>query len=116
MFLDKDCLQDGQSWLAGFIQGMVASMVVMPLLSWTDDDRGSLGELSRIGVNGFDRVDNVLNPQPDTLNPDTLNPKPQTPKPKTQTLDQVLLELMLALTLRDEPAAATQVACLADYS
>ncbi|KAJ1473991.1 hypothetical protein T484DRAFT_1912139, partial [Baffinella frigidus] len=60
VFLDKDCLLDGQSWLAGFIQGVVSSMVFVPLLSWREDDLGSLGELSRIGVNGFDRVDNVL--------------------------------------------------------
>jgi len=33
--------------------------VVVPLLSWTEDDRGSLGQLSRIGVDALDRVDNV---------------------------------------------------------
>ena len=50
----------------------------MPLLSWTEDDKGSLGELSRIGYGGFDRVDNVLIPTPSTLNPGpwTLNPEP----------------------------------------
>jgi len=37
-------------------------MVCVTLLSWTEDDKGSLGELRRIGVAGFDRVDNVLNP------------------------------------------------------
>ncbi|KAJ1467763.1 hypothetical protein T484DRAFT_1857729, partial [Baffinella frigidus] len=78
VFLDKDCLQDGQSWLAGFVQGLVASMTFVPLLSWSEDDQGSLGELSRIGVNGFDRVDNVL------------------------------LELILAMALREEPGAACQ--------
>ena len=35
-FLDSDSLQDGQSWLAGFVQGVVASMVIVPLLSWTE--------------------------------------------------------------------------------
>ena len=70
VFLDKDCLEDGQSWLAGFVQGVVVSMVCVPLLSWTEDDRGSLGELSRIGVDGFDRVDNVLLPKPQTPNPE----------------------------------------------
>ncbi|KAJ1478342.1 hypothetical protein T484DRAFT_1817983, partial [Baffinella frigidus] len=59
VFLDRDSLQDGQSWLAGFVKGLVASMVVVPLLSWTEDDKGSVGEMSRIGVGGFDRVDNV---------------------------------------------------------
>jgi len=66
VFLDKDCLIDGQSWLAGFLAGLVTAMVFVPLLSWTDDDQGSVGELSRIGtedpVTGekFDKVDNVL--------------------------------------------------------
>eukprot|EP00290_Baffinella_frigidus_P032898 CAMPEP_0180267046 /NCGR_PEP_ID=MMETSP0988-20121125/1330_1 /TAXON_ID=697907 /ORGANISM="non described non described, Strain CCMP2293" /LENGTH=94 /DNA_ID=CAMNT_0022237679 /DNA_START=91 /DNA_END=371 /DNA_ORIENTATION=+ len=60
VYLDKDCLLDGQSWLAGFVQGLVASMTFVPLLSWTEDDQGSLGELSKIGVDGFDRVDNML--------------------------------------------------------
>ena len=35
-FLDSDSLQDGQNWLAGFVQGVVASMVIVPLLSWTE--------------------------------------------------------------------------------
>jgi hypothetical protein len=50
----------------------------MPLLSWTEDDKGSLGELSRIGVHGYDRVDNVL------------------------------LELIIATALREEPRSAVQ--------
>ena len=29
-------LQDGQSWLAGFVEGVVTSMVFVPLLSWTE--------------------------------------------------------------------------------
>ena len=57
VFLDQDCLQDGQNWLLGFVQGLAASMVFVPLLSWTEDDKGSLGELGRIGVGGFDRVE-----------------------------------------------------------
>ena len=54
-------------------------MVFVPLLSFTEDGRGSVGELSRLGIDGFDRVDNVL------------------------------LELILALALREEPGAAVQV-------
>jgi len=53
-------------------------MIFVPLLTWTEDDQGSLGELSKIGVDGFDRVDNVL------------------------------LELVLATALREEPGAACQ--------
>ena len=56
MFLDKDCLQDGQSWLGGLVTGLVTSMIFVPLLSWTENDQGSVGELSRLGVGGFDRV------------------------------------------------------------
>ena len=54
-------------------------MVFVVLLSWEAGDQGSVGELSRIGRAGFDRVDNVL------------------------------LELLLATALRDEPGAAIQV-------
>ena len=54
----------------------------MPLLSWTEDDKGSLGELSRIGVQGYDRVDNVL------------------------------LELIIATALREEPRSAVQARSL----
>ncbi|KAJ1479290.1 hypothetical protein T484DRAFT_2881444 [Baffinella frigidus] len=78
VFLDKECLLDGQSWLAGFVQGLVTSMTFVPLLSWTEDDKGSLGQLSQIGVDGFDRVDNVL------------------------------LEMLLATALREDPRFAVQ--------
>ena len=52
----------------------------MPLLSWTEDDTGSLGELSQIG--SVDRVDNVL------------------------------LELIIATALREEPRSAVQARTL----
>jgi len=78
VFLDRDCLQDGQSWLSGFVQGMAASMVVVPLLSWTADDRGSVGGLSEINIDGFDKV------------------------------DVVLLELLIATALRQESRAGVQ--------
>ena len=38
------------------MRGLAVSMVFVPVLSWTEDDKGSLGELSLIGVQGFDRV------------------------------------------------------------
>ena len=56
MFLDKDCLLDGQNWLSGLVTGLVASMIFVPLLSWTEHDQGSVGGLSKLGVGGFDRV------------------------------------------------------------
>ena len=56
MFLDKDCLQDGQTWLGGLVTGLVTSMIFVPLLSWKEHDQGSVGGLSKLGVGGFDRV------------------------------------------------------------
>ena len=62
VFLDKDCLLDGQSWLSGLVAGLTTSMVFVPLLSWTEDDQGSLGELSMIKAGGFDRVVRLSTP------------------------------------------------------
>jgi hypothetical protein len=53
-------------------------MTFVPLLSWTDNDQGSVGELIQIGVHDFDRIDNFL------------------------------LEVILAISLREEPTAAVQ--------
>ena len=53
-------------------------MTFVPLLSWTENDQGSVGELSQIGVHDFDRIDNFL------------------------------LEVILAISLREEPTAAVQ--------
>jgi len=78
VFLDKGCLQDGQSWLGGLVTGLMASMVFVPILSWTEHDQGSLGGLSKLGAGGFDRVDNFL------------------------------LQLLVSMVLRDEAGAALQ--------
>jgi len=51
------------------------SMVCVPLLTWHDDDSGSVGGLLKLGGEGVDPVDNVL------------------------------LELIIATALRDEPGA-----------
>ena len=64
MFLDKDCLQDGQDWLGGMVAGLVASMVFVPILSWTEHDQGSVGGLSQLGIGGFDRVSRPPLPLP----------------------------------------------------
>jgi len=66
VFLDKDCLQDGHDWLGGMVAGLVASMVFVPILSWTEHDQGSVGGLSQLGVGGFDRVSR-LSPTPPSL-------------------------------------------------
>ena len=56
IFLDTDCLQDGQSWLSGFVQGL----------------------------NPKSQPQNPKHPNPKPK-PQTPNPKPQTPNPKPQT-------------------------------
>jgi hypothetical protein len=40
------------------VLGLIHSIVYVPLLSWTEDDKGSLGEMTVLAQN--DRVDNVL--------------------------------------------------------
>ncbi len=60
-----------------FTQGVNASIVFVPLLSWNDEDRGSLGDLSK------------LTPQEDRV-------------------DNVLLELIVALALRNEERSAVR--------
>ena len=61
VYLDRECLQDGIDWELGFIQGLASSMVMVCLLSFNEDDRGSLGDLITLRPEeGKDRVDNVL--------------------------------------------------------
>ncbi|KAJ1487096.1 hypothetical protein T484DRAFT_1787681 [Baffinella frigidus] len=78
VYLDHECVLNGQSWVESVVLGLEASMVFVPLLSWTEADEGSLGQLSLLGVDGSDRADNLL------------------------------LELIIATALRDEPGAAVQ--------
>ena len=59
VYLDEICLQDGQKWQDGFIRGLSVSLVVVPVLSWTRDDNGSVGKLCRMTEEN-DHIDNVL--------------------------------------------------------
>jgi hypothetical protein len=44
VFLDRHCLLDGRDWEAGFILALAHSIVAVPLLSWGEDDTGSVGK------------------------------------------------------------------------
>ncbi|EKX32373.1 hypothetical protein GUITHDRAFT_121453 [Guillardia theta CCMP2712] len=66
-FLDKFCLVDGKDWEAGFVLGLVHSLLFVPMLSFYEEldettqvkrFTGSLGGLVELGHS--DRVDNVL--------------------------------------------------------
>ena len=66
-FLDKRCLVDGKDWEAGFVLGLLHSLVFVPLISGaekidpvTGDPTygGTLGDMISLDAN--DRVDNVL--------------------------------------------------------
>jgi hypothetical protein len=59
VYLDEICLQDGQKWQDGFIRGLSVSLVVVPILSWSRDDNGSVGKLCRMTEEN-DHIDNVL--------------------------------------------------------
>mmetsp|Transcript_32620 Transcript_32620/g.76001 ORF Transcript_32620/g.76001 Transcript_32620/m.76001 type:complete len:983 (-) Transcript_32620:1453-4401(-) len=61
IYLDHLCLLNGKPWRAGFIMGLAHSMVVVPLLTWSEKDgeeRGTVGGLVSLGEK--DRVDNCL--------------------------------------------------------
>lgn len=60
VFWDEKCLPDGQSWMEGFVNGVANSVVFVPLLSWDERDKGSLGGLINLNRAGRDYVDNVL--------------------------------------------------------
>ena len=60
VYLDKECLLDGQGWELGFIKGLSSSMVMVCLLSCTENDRGSIGDMMRLNPPQEDWIDNVL--------------------------------------------------------
>ena len=60
-FLDLKCLQDGEPWQQGFIQGLSCTLVLVPLVTWVQGDFGSIGQMASLDpANGKDWVDNVL--------------------------------------------------------
>ena len=59
VFLDRHCLLDGRDWEAGFVLALAHSIVAVPLLSWSEDDTGSVGQM--VSLQGeTDHEDNVL--------------------------------------------------------
>jgi hypothetical protein len=61
VYLDRECLHDGEDWEVGFVQGLSSSIVMVCLLSFNEHGRGSLGDLTTLRPEeGKDRVDNVL--------------------------------------------------------
>ena len=65
-FLDKRCLRDGKDWQAGFVLGLMHSLVFVPIMSGFKSDQAtkdsiykdSVGDMVVLDTN--DTVDNVL--------------------------------------------------------
>lgn len=66
VFWDASSLPHGHKWKAGFIQGLLSSMVFVPIISSYNDSTGSLSLLRRLGVisevdgKAFDSLDGLL--------------------------------------------------------
>ena len=58
IFFDRKSLDDGEKWEAGFVKGVLSSLILLPLISWEGENGGSVGRLMRLPEN--DAVDNVL--------------------------------------------------------
>lgn len=54
VYLDSMCLEDGEPWeagstgMGGFIGGVSSSIIIVPLLSWYDDNTGSIGGMKKL--------------------------------------------------------------------
>lgn len=64
IFVDYECLKQGEDWAEGFCDGLVDSLMFVPFLSWHEVDSkqvGSVGGLSALDPgSGKDWTDNVL--------------------------------------------------------
>jgi len=58
VFLDEECLPEGERWKESFLLGLAHSMVFVPLLSWKSNHTGSIGQLSSMSEDA--EVDHVL--------------------------------------------------------
>ena len=59
LFLDTKSLKDGEDWEVGFVRGLLASQMMVPLVSWHEGDNGSVAQM--IGFSeANDYQDNVL--------------------------------------------------------
>jgi len=58
-FLDTKSLRDGEDWEAGFVRGLLSSLMMVPLVSWHEGNEGSVAQMvSFSDVNDYQ--DNVL--------------------------------------------------------
>ena len=60
IFLDIKNLVDGESWELGFVQGLLYTMMLVPMVSWHGDDNGSVAQMTGLGNPETDHCDNVL--------------------------------------------------------
>ena len=58
IFFDRKSLSDGEKWEVGFVNGLLTSLILLPLISWDENDGGSVGQL--MNLEESDHVDNVL--------------------------------------------------------
>ena len=58
IFLDIESLTDGEPWDEGFVKGMVKSTICVPVMTWYENDTGSVGQMLQLEHN--DHCDNVL--------------------------------------------------------
>ena len=56
--LDRECLEAGRPFEDGFVAGLLASRVFVPLVSWSEAGRGSVGQLAALTAES--PADNVL--------------------------------------------------------
>jgi len=59
LFLDTKSLRDGEDWEAGFVRGLLSSLMMVPLVSWHEGNEGSVAQMVAFSdVNDYQ--DNVL--------------------------------------------------------
>ena len=51
IFFDRKSLDDGEKWEAGFVKGVLSSLILLPLISWEGENGGSVGRLMRLPEN-----------------------------------------------------------------
>jgi hypothetical protein len=62
-YVDSECLENGELWAEGFIDGLYNSTMFCPIMSWHGENEGSVGQLLKIDPTGGkdqDWCDNVL--------------------------------------------------------
>ena len=59
VYLDAKCLEDGEEWQKGFLNGLFNSTMMVPVMSWIEDDQGIVGQMLKLDTQKG-AVDNVL--------------------------------------------------------